>query len=93
MSIYNIDINDPVIPDNCYPRISFLKEEDYIFVESIFDPCNLSESELVWQNIKITGSGKLPDGSIKQGDVISDCSGEVRLIWIPEDIVIFEEYF
>ena len=54
------------------------------------------ESDYVWENILLNnayGNGIFPSGSIKKGDVITNCSGHITLVWIPRERVIYSYYF
>ena len=92
-TFFKIEKGNSIIEDVCIPNISFLKEADNILVYGIVDSCNLSDDEFTWDNISLEGTGIKPSGIIKEGDIISDCQGYVKIIWIPENKVIFDEYF
>lgn len=53
----------------------------------------LSDFDLIWENIKLwekkEGNATLPTGSINVGDVITNCSGQVCLIWKPSGDVFW----
>jgi hypothetical protein len=90
--LYEYKPNKPIISQKCTPTISFSKEDSYLFVDYIINPCNLSESVLVWENVDLSGNAELPTGSIRDGDIISDCEGQIILIWIPDDVKIFNDF-
>ena len=67
----------------------------YSTPEIVFEQYNSStiivietDTNLTWNNIRITGNATLPEGLIQKGDIITNCSGLVRLIWFPSNIEI-----
>ena len=92
-ALVNIERQDRILRICCTPKISFLKEENFILVNGSIDDCNLSKDELIWENISIEGEAIKPYGIIEKGDIISNCSGNIKIIWIPENHILFEDYF
>lgn len=52
-----------------------------------------SPKSLNWSDIEVRGNATLPTGTIDIGDIITNCSGEVVLIFLPENILIGDWIF
>ena len=83
--------DEPILNQECTPTISFSKEDNYLFVDYVINPCNLSESVLAWENINLKGNAELPTGPIKDGDIISNCEGQIILVLLPDNVEIFND--
>ncbi len=60
------------------PSLDYLqmaKENNTLVVTYVYP------SDLQWSMISVSGHASLPSGSIDEGDIITDCSGTVRLSW------------
>ena len=68
------------------------QENNTLTVNDMFLNCG-EESDYVWENIIINGNATKPKGSLDLGDTLTNCSGKVRLIWEPREMVIFYHDF
>lgn len=78
----------------CYPAVNFEVQNNTIVVIHLGEnpDCNISASELIWENIEIYekyGNGTLPTGAIDVGDTITNCSGIVYIKWKPTDFIFY----
>jgi hypothetical protein len=70
--------------DDFPPIIIFDKKDDTLMVLA-------SGSDLNWSNVEITsGQCEIPSGSISAGDKVTNCTGNLVLIWNPSNTVIGE---
>src|SRR4030042_6962054 len=80
-SNYPIKLQDPT------PAIGWLPKTDSVLV-------TLAPSGLSWSNVdKRDSHCTLPTGTIDGGDYITNCAGNVVLVWIPSNSVLYEGYF
>jgi len=70
-------IVEGTIPTTHVPDIDFIHDD----VAKTLMVNKISESELNWDNIQITGIAIKPTGTIEVGDVITGCSGTVIVSW------------
>lgn len=67
----------------------FSVENDTLIVE-LFESYPMDP---FWEYIEISdtqkGNGVLPTGSIEKGDIITNCTGEVCLVWLPLEKIIY----
>lgn len=87
-SIYKFDKAEVSIPVVKSPEIIFSNFNDNLVVDKIVNTYNISNEELIWENIRIVGNATKPSGLIEVGDIISECKGEISIIWIPENEII-----
>jgi len=74
-------------PEKFPPIIILMKKQDYLSVIT-------ADSGLNWSNVKIkSGNCNLPAGIIEAGDMITNCSGLLVLMWIPSNSLIGEWTF
>ena len=67
-------------PEEETPVISFEKDDtDNTLTILTADP------NLNWDDIEVLGIANKPSGTIEAGDQITDCSGEISLIWMPSN--------
>jgi hypothetical protein len=66
------------------PTIKLSKDEnDKTLTVSAADPFNLE-----WSNFEVMGNATIPSGTVDVGDVITNCSGAVKLVYKPCDTII-----
>ncbi len=73
------------------PIINCIKQNNTLIVVNYYSG-DWSDSDLIWDNIEIyeeRGNATLPTGTIDKGDVITNCSGEVCLIWKPTQGLVY----
>jgi len=77
------------------PDITFTMNESNmtLTVENIQIYTNDKTQEPIWENIAIRGNATLPFGPIDVGDMVTNCSGTVTLIWLPYYSIINEWEF
>jgi len=85
------DCNGFIEPPNIY--FDENEENNTIFVVEVESFGEFSKSDFVWENIEIIGNGTKPNGEINTGDVITNCSGYVGIIFIPDNIMWYDHEF
>jgi hypothetical protein len=81
-------------PEKCFPSICFNENfENKTLTLAVAEGCGLTKSDFVWENIEIKGNGTKPTGEMQPGNIITNCSGEVSIIWIPSTTVVYKDTF
>jgi len=66
------------------PIIIFDKKDDFLLVL-------IASPNINWSNVNIkSGECNLPSGHIRAGDIVTNCTGYLVLVWIPNNSVIGE---
>lgn len=73
--------------DTPSPPSAFIVEQD--IENKTLTVISVKETGLSWENVELfEGSATLPNGTIEINDVITNCSGNVVLVWKITGIVI-----
>jgi hypothetical protein len=73
--------------DEIPPILVFDKKDDFLLVITASPYIN-------WSNVNIkNGECNLPSGYIRAGDMVTNCTGYLILVWIPNNTVIGEWNF
>ena len=79
--------NNPFVAlelDEIPPIIVFNKKDDTLLVIT-------ASPDIDWSNVNIkSGECNLPSGFIRAGDTVTNCSGHLIIVWIPNNSVIGE---
>jgi len=77
-----------------FVTISFIEDFDNstLIVDGYSIECG-DYSDLNWENVLVYGNATVPQSTISEGDILTNCTGKIAIIWKPKGIILYETNF